>query len=299
MLSRGVNRVIERNRDPLVPFSGLADDLLSTDFNFGNLESPVSGNDNRIGRGLVFNTKRKHIEGLSKYNFKVVSLANNHALDQSIAGLRFTRTYLSTQGIEHIGAGEDQYEAWEPKIVTANGIRIGFIGASYSSINDGGATTNRFVARIEDHAYMREAVGRMKSQADVIVVAMHAGVEYTRRPHRSQVAFARAAIDAGADVVIGSHPHWIQTIEQYRGKFIFYSLGNFIFDQPWQDTREGLAVRFSVSRRGQGDPANDHVSIDEIRLVPIVIEHIGMPRPATPKEAESIFRKIGVTNPVL
>lgn len=299
MLSRGVNRVIDREKDKLLPFSQLADLLGSADFNFGNLESPISGNDNREGRGLVFNTHKHDVVGLIKYKFKIVNLANNHALDQGVAGLRHTRVVLSKLGIEQIGVGENKKEAWQGKVITANAIRFGFVAASYSSINDGGATTNQYVARIEDHEYLREAIKRLKLESDLIIVAMHAGVEYTRRPHGSQIGFARAAIDAGADIVIGTHPHWIQTIEQYQGKYIFYSLGNFIFDQRIPDTEKGLMLRV-IARRVPTEGSNNYrVYIDRIELIPVVIERVGVPRRATQNEMESIFRKVGVKGPIL
>ena len=299
MLSRGVARAIERERNPAFPFIRLAELLSSTDFNFGNLETPISGNDAVLGRNLIFNTRKSDIEGLTKYNFKIVTLANNHALDQGIAGLRHTQSYLQGRGIEHIGVGENLVEAWRPKIVTASGIRIGFVGASYASINDGGVATNPYVARIEDEVNLKAAIERLKPDCDLIVATLHAGVEYTRRPHGPQIAFARAAIDAGADIVIGHHPHWIQTLEQYQGKFIFYSLGNFIFDQRKPDTKEGLMLRISVRRKSTGDPRNSRANIDQIELLPVVIEQLGQPRPATQIETESIFRKIGVAGPIL
>jgi poly-gamma-glutamate capsule biosynthesis protein CapA/YwtB (metallophosphatase superfamily) len=294
MLSRGVANTIDSARDPLEPFSELKDLLSSTDFNFGNLESPVSGNDARVGKGLVFNTRKPDIEGLVKNNFKIVNLANNHALDQGLAGLDFTRKFLTDKGIKYVGAGEDKAAAWAPRIVTANGIRIGFIGASYTSINDGGVVKNDYVARIEDIEHLRASIGRLKGESDFIVVTMHAGIEYMRKPDRSQVDFARAAVDAGADLVIGAHPHWIQTLEQYQGKYIFYSLGNFIFDQRKPDTVEGLTLNISLLRDGA-----NKARLEKIELVPVIIERVGVPRRATEAEARTILGKSGMTERVL
>lgn len=289
MLSRGVARVIQRQGDPQAPFRSVSTLLSSSDFNFGNLESPVSGDDSLLGKGFNFNTKKADVEGLVRNNFKIVSLANNHALDQKVAGLRFTRSFLSERGIDHVGAGENKDEAWQHMVITANGIRIGFVAASYTSFNDGGVAKSPYIARTEDLDHLKTAISRMKTETDLIIVSMHAGIEYTRQPELGQITFARAAIDAGADAVIGAHPHWIQTIEQYRGKYIFYSLGNFIFDQPWQDTKEGLAVRFSVYRNPEG-----RVSIAGLKLLPVVIETTGTPRPATASESAAILKKIGV-----
>lgn len=295
MLTRGVAGIINRTNDPLLPFKGMAKILKSTDFNFGNLESPFSGRDKVTeSKSLIFNTPVRNVKGLKEYNFKVLNLANNHALDQGVAGLRYTRELLAGQGLAYLGVGESLDEAWRPHLIEVNGIKIGFIGASYASVNDGGVTRNEYVARIEDTVYLQGAVARLKSQADFVVVTMHAGIEYTREPEPAQIAFGRAAVDYGADLVIGAHPHWVQTIEKYRDKYIFYSLGNFIFDQGHtRDTSEGLALK--VILRG----AETGAHLDRIELVPVVIERYSTPRVATPAEAERILGKIGVSETVL
>ncbi len=299
MLSRGVNQAIEREGNPLLPFSQLDNLLSSTDFNFGNLESPVSGNEKRLGRGLVFNTHQHDLAGLVKYNFKVVNLANNHALDQRLEGLRFTQKYLEKQGVSHLGVGENKAEAWQPKIIAANGIRIGFIGASYSSINDGGVIKTGYVARIEEFENLKTAIRQLKTGSDFIVVTFHAGIEYTRKPNRSQINFARTAIDSGADLVIGSHPHWIQTFEQYQGRYIFYSLGNFIFDQRKPDTKEGLMLQITLQKKQSAESGESDTKLERIELIPIVIERIGVPRRATSKERQMILKKIGATDSII
>ncbi len=291
MLSRGVDRAIKREANPLLPFSQLRELLISTDFNFGNLESPVSGNDRVVGRGLIFNTDTKNIVGLRDFNFKIVNLANNHALDQGLKGLIFTQNFLDQQEIQYLGVGANKSQAWNPKIITANGIKIGFIGAAYSSINDGGATTNGFVARVEELGYLKAAIDELKVQSDFIVVTMHAGIEYTRKPNKEQILFARTAVDLGADLVIGSHPHWIQTFENYRGKYIFYSLGNFIFDQRKPDTKEGLVLLITI-RRSVFEDASCRTEAEKIELIPVINENLGAPRRANFIETKMILDKI-------
>lgn len=295
MISRGVARVIDSARDPLIPFSALEKEFLATDFNFGNLESPVSGNDNRVGKGLVFNARKADIEGLVKYKFKVVNLANNHALDQGPNGLQFTRDFLTQKGIEYLGVGADLNEAWKPKFVEANGIKIGFVGASYASINDGGVARNNLVARVEDEENLKKAIESARSQSDFVVVTMHAGIEYVRQPDKTQVKFARAAVDFGADVVIGAHPHWVQVTEEYKGKMIYYSLGNFIFDQRKPETILGLMLKVNLKTSANPD---ERATLDSIEYMPVVIEKMGIPRLATPTEAKSILQKINITDPI-
>lgn len=309
MLSRGVERSISKAGDPLAPFKPLAPVLQSTDFNFANLESPISGNDQIIGKGLVFNAHTRDITGLSKYNFKVLNLANNHAMDQRLPGLLSTGKYLDNLGITHMGTGNNLAEAWEPKVITVKGVRVGFVGASYSSVNDGGVARNDYVARIEEKDRLKNAIDKLRPQADFIVVTMHAGVEYTRRPNQAQVDFAHAAIDDGADIVIGAHPHWVQVTEQYKDKYIFYSLGNFIFDQEWsEDTKEGLALKITLLskdatpfRSSENDPtkAARTTQVEQIELIPVIIEHYSTPRAATDEEARRILAKIGLTDRII
>lgn len=313
MLSRGVAGAITRANDPLLPFRKLAGLLRSTDFNFGNLESPISGNDRILGKGLSFNTHTRDVAGLVEYNFKVLNLANNHALDQRLPGLQFTQKFLTEKGITYLGVGDNLDEAWTPKIFKAGDIKIGFIGASYASVNDGGVARNDYVARIEDTERLKGAIKRLEPETDFIVVTMHAGIEYTRKPNSSQIEFAHAAIDHGADMVVGAHPHWVQTMEQYQGKYIFYSLGNFVFDQEWsRDTKEGLILKIMLrSRRRTISPILDdvvgelargitnHNQVMQIELIPIVVENFSTPRPATEPEAQLILNKIGVIDKTL
>ncbi len=120
---------------------------------------------------------------------------------------------------------------------------------------------------------LTSAVQMAKAQADFVVVMMHAGAEYTREPTKLQRDFSRQAIDAGADIVFGAHSHWTQGIESYQGKYIFYSLGNFVFDQEFStETKTGLAVQVFLTKQ------SDHTSINQIELHPILIENYGQPR---------------------
>ena len=296
MLARGVGRVIERHRNPLHPFNGMRSEFAAVDFNFGNLESPISGADLPKRRPIVFDTKPAHIAGLSEFNFKIVNLANNHALDQGVNGLENTWKVLDQRAIQHIGTGPHLDAAWQAKIVVANGIRFGFIGASYTSINDRGRTRNAYVARIDDRARLERSIQNALLTSDFLVVAMHAGREYTHQPNSQQITFARRAIDAGADMVIGAHPHWIQSIETYKGKPIFYSLGNFIFDQRKPGTKEGLMLKIKV-RRTQSCETSGAV-LERIDLLPLIIEKT-VPRPASEAESTMNVRKIGYETGVI
>jgi poly-gamma-glutamate synthesis protein (capsule biosynthesis protein) len=232
--------------------------------------------------------------------------ANNHAFDQGKIGIDYTKAHLWEQGVGLVGTGSDLDEAWQPQVITARNIKIGFLGASYGP-------RNGYIANIKDKDRLKQAIADLGMRSDFIVVTMHAGAEYTREPHSSQREFAQAAIDYGADLVIGAHPHWIQPIEQYNGKYIFYSLGNFVFDQGWsQDTKEGLALKITLdSPKSSNSLTSSSATIDDlqgtkvkaqlkqIELVPVIIERYCCPRLATETETTAILQKINVTETII
>lgn len=314
MLSRNVAGTMAKNgKDAYFPFRGLEDLLHETDFNFGNLESPFSGSDSYNPTGsLVFNAPTWTMPGLAQYNFKVLNLANNHAMDQGKDGILYTKKLLTENHLVSLGVGKDLTEAWQGGVYNAKGVRVGFVGASFSSLNDGGKATNNYVARIEDVAKLKASIQELKKKSDFVIATMHAGTEYTRTPNASQTAFARAAIDAGADMVIGAHPHWAQTFEKYKDKYIFYSLGNFVFDQMWsQDTKEGLTLKITLNKVGACTPqpggacadevqgSSQAATLKQIELIPVIIENYSTPRLANESEKQSVLKKIGATTDII
>jgi Bacterial capsule synthesis protein PGA_cap len=301
MLSRNVALRMRDAGDPLLPFRDVSALLYSSDLNFGNLESPLAPSDNGSasphpdgmasmtwdgaigGTSLVFAAPNASVRALSRYNFRMLAMANNHALDQEEDGLAHTLERLSASNIHAVGAGGDLEEAWRPRIVELRGRKIGFLAASYASLNYGTDERNDYVARIEDLGRLRSRVNALKPWVDCIIVAMHAGDEYTAEPSPAQIQFAHAAIDAGANVVVGSHPHWIQPFEHYNGGLIFYSLGNFIFDlEGSRATREGVAVKFSIGSAG----------LIGAQIYPVEIENSCCPRPARPDEIPGALRRM-------
>lgn len=309
-LSRNV--AVASGGDPLYPFAGMQTILHSVNFNFANLESPLSAKPIIGGHSLIFGAPTSSLKGLIDNNFLVLNLANNHAFDGGLEGLDFTKQQLDNNKLAHEGTGDTMDEAWKPAVLNESGIKICFVGASYASANDGGKTRNNYVARMEDLDRLKIAVATAKSECNFVVATMHGGIEYTRTPNDLQTTFAHAAIDDGADIVIGAHPHWVQTIEKYQGKYIFYSLGNFIFDQAFsQDTSEGLTLKITLSNNASTNAAAPNAAslddlqgskkpaqLESIELLPVIITN-SQPRPATADESKKILDKIGVPSPLL
>jgi len=234
MLSRHVARVAREKKDPAFPLRDLAPVLQAADIAFVNLESPFSDRGAVVQRGMIFKAEPEMIAALELAGVDVVSTANNHARDQGSHGVEFTLDWLQSHRIAVVGTGSSAEAAHAGVVIERNGIKFGFLAYTYDQSNGNHPDTDDRVA-VMDIARMRQDVAQLSSngaaRADVVIVSMHAGVEYSPKSNAQQVAFARAAIDAGASVVVGHHPHVTQPWERYGQGVIFYSLGNLVFDQ--------------------------------------------------------------------
>jgi len=230
MLSRYVGRLARAQHDPSSPLRDLAAFLAAADIAFVNLESPFSDRGAVVDRGMRFKAEPEMIAALERAGIDVVSTANNHARDCSGHGVEFTLDWLERHGIAAAGTGRSAEAAHRGAVLTRNGMRFGFLAYTFDQSNGNHPDVDARVALL--HAVtMRRDVADLRRRADVVVVSMHAGVEYAPQPNRRQIDFARAAIDAGARVVAGSHPHVVQPSERCNDGVIFYSLGNLVFDQ--------------------------------------------------------------------
>ena len=241
MLSRDVARKMKTYQDIHHPFLKTRDYLKTADLVFGNLESPITEGREIGSYEMIFRANPGVEKALKEAGFSILSLANNHTFNFGYDGLEDTFNYLNQAGIKYVGAGKNKEEAYRPLYIEEKGIKFAFL--AYTDLS--------FIPYIAvmDIEQMAEAVRQAKQQADFVIVSMHAGNEYAEGPNQSQINFAHAAIDAGAELVIGHHPHVIQKIEEYKSKYIFYSLGNFVFDQMWsQKTREGLMVKIFFNK---------------------------------------------------
>jgi gamma-polyglutamate biosynthesis protein CapA len=249
MLSRGVRREILAARDVALPFRKMAPMLAASDIAFVNLESPFSDRGPYREGGLVFHAAPDMIAGLKLAGIAVASTANNHTRDCAAHGVEFTVAWLRAHGIEPVGSGESEAATHKGIVLVRHGIRFGFLGYTYDQNNGNWKDIDPRIALADPKAVCL-AVTEIRKRSDVVIVSMHHGIEYTLKPTAAQVAFAHAAIDAGAKLVIGHHPHVVQPSESYRDGLIFYSLGNFIFDQYQRvETQHGEVVQISFVGR--------------------------------------------------
>jgi poly-gamma-glutamate synthesis protein (capsule biosynthesis protein) len=265
MLSRGVLRQILTAHDPALPFRKIAPLLLGSDIAFINLESPFSDRGPYRDGGLIFHAPPEMIAGLEMAHIAVASTANNHTRDCGPHGVEFTIAWLRQHGIQPLGTSESEAKTHRGIILERNGIRFGFLGYTYDQQNGNWRDVDKRIA-LADPAVLCRDVPELRRRADVVIVSMHHGVEYMPKPSKAQIAFAHAAIDAGATLVIGHHPHVVQAEETYHGGLIFYSLGNFIFDQYQREaTQHGELVQVSFLGR----------NVLETHIMPIRITRTG------------------------
>lgn len=245
MFSRAVRRAVLAAGDPAMPLRKIAPLLSASDITFINLESPFSDRGPYYQAGLIFHAPPETIAGLQLAGVSIASTANNHARDCGPYGVGYTVAWLRRHGIQPLGSSDSETAAHAGIIFARNGVRFGFLGYTYDQSNGNWRDIDSRIA-LADPAAMCRDVTALRRRCDVVIVSMHHGIEYMAKPSKAQVDFAHAAIDCGATLVIGHHPHVIQPEEHYKTGLIFYSLGNFVFDQYQREaTQHGEIVQIS------------------------------------------------------
>lgn len=243
MLSRHIGKVMKEKDDWIFPFREIAEELQSADILFGNLEGMISDKGEDGGGIYSFRADPRAIEGLTFAGFDVLSVANNHSFDWGGEAILDSIERLNQAGIHTVGGGKNIEEAWAPVILEKNGTVFAFF--AFSEFFGGLKVGRAEIAEI-DIERIKRAISNAKNErgADIVILSVHWGEEYKTVSNDFQRDIARRAILAGANIVVGHHPHVIQEIEEYEGGLIVYSLGNFIFDQNFsEDTRKGLMLK--------------------------------------------------------
>ncbi len=236
MLDRNVARRTRAAGTSTYPFARLpAGWLGEADLTIGNLEGPVTPTRLPPEKSIDFQFDPSVVDVLRQQGFDFVSQANNHALDQGSRGFEDSWTRLLAGGVIPFG-----HQVRDDEIAlattTVRGVRLAFAGFN---------TTDNPIHESDAGRVLAIA----SSTNDLVVAFMHWGAEYQDHPTQDVQTRARWLIDHGADLVIGGHPHWTQGVDEYKGKLIVYSLGNFIFDQDFSDeTRQGLALDVVIHR---------------------------------------------------
>ena len=278
-------------------FLATADLLRAADITVGSLDASLSDAGRPIGCTPTFSllAPARSIEGLTFAGLDVLTVASNHAKDCGASpdgpvpgacgdqALLETLANLETAGIAAVGGGRNLAEARSGRVLTVNGVRFAFLGYDDIGSSDYGATEASPGTAPLAFGLLGEDVARARREADVVIVLNHWGAEYTPVPTERQRGLAREAVDAGATLVIGNHPHAVQAVEFLEGGFVSYALGNFVFDQDWSlETQQGVVLEavFHGAR------------LVSVRFLPVHIYDQHQPRWAEPLEGESILRRM-------
>jgi poly-gamma-glutamate synthesis protein (capsule biosynthesis protein) len=247
MMDRGVEGKIKKlGKDYNFSFDLIRDDLVEADFVFANLEGSISDVGVDTGKAYSFRFEPDVADAIAGSGIDLVSLANNHMLDWGRQSLCETTQHLDRVAVDYVGAGCDSKIAERPYVTTLGNTKIGFL--AYTEFYIGAHALGDKPGMSEYHMKkISERIKNLKQEVDIVMVSMHWGAEYKNRATDKQVDLGQQLVEAGADVVIGHHPHVDQEIERYGDGWIIYSLGNFVFDQSWsEETMQGLLAEIQI-----------------------------------------------------
>jgi len=274
--ARSVNFQATQRNNFKWAFEKTSDVLKQADITLVNLESPLLPNCPIAQEGMTFCGDARHIEGLVFAGVDVVNLTNNHLGNYGLKGIESTTGLLSQAGISYSGLGEILYKE-------VFGTKFAFLGFNEIS----GSIPPMAWAENE---VLKTQITEARTQADIVVVSFHWGTEYTHLPTPRQKELAHLAIDSGADLIIGNHPHWVQKVEKYepkvsnpsdyKDKLIVYAHGNFVFDQMWSvKTQQGVVGKYTFEGK----------KLVSFEFLPVRIKDYGQPEFITGPEAQEIL----------
>ncbi|MEW6032898.1 MAG: CapA family protein [Bacillota bacterium] len=253
LLASSIGRSIVAH-GPDYPWDGVRTVLAAADIAMVNLESCVSTRGTPVDKRWVFRAAPEALAGLKNAGVDIVSTANNHVFDYGLDAFLDTLAYLEQYGIRQVGSGRDLAAALSPVIMEAGGLRIAFLAATQWFVSAGVASSTRPGVTVTHYheAALLETIRRLKErgEADYVAVSLHWGIEGDHDVDRYQERLGRALVDAGADMVIGHHPHVLQGIEIYKGKLIAYSLGNFVFTYTTRATMDSAVLLVTLDDQG-------------------------------------------------
>ncbi len=251
LLDRGVRKVIER-RGAHALFSHGIDSLFATaQVVVGNLECPATTIKAPAQKRFVFRAEPEWLGVLRQHGVTHLNLCNNHSIDQGREGLMSTRANVAKAGMVPLGAGRNMQEAASPVLLCRQPRKVWLVSSLRLALENHAYLPSRPSVSQESMEKLLSRVHYLKKKdpSCVVVVSLHWGAEHTLKPVPSQRLEAHRLINAGADVLVGHHTHTLQTIEEYRGKKIYYSIGNFIFDQQQPLNSSACVVKLSVGKK--------------------------------------------------
>ena len=261
LLDRGVRKVIEHHGTSYL-FDKQVDSILHTaNVVVGNLECPATSIKAPMQKRFIFRGEPSWLSVLKQHRFTHLNLANNHSVDQGRNGLMDTRDNIIKAGMMPIGAGKNIAEAAKAVLLTEQPRKVWLIASLRMALENYAYLPEKPCVNQEAIAAIMKRIRTIKQEDPqaVVLVSLHWGAEHTLQPVPSQRLEAHRLINAGADALICHHTHTLQTIEHYKGRDIYYSIGNFIFDQQKPINTKACMVKVEVTK-------------DQIKTSPIPIQ---------------------------
>ena len=249
LLDRGVRRVIDKHGVDHLFTEGVDSVFRSAQVVVGNLECPATKIQSPVQKLYIFRGEPEWLEALKRHGITHLNLANNHSIDQGREGLMDTRQNIIDAGITAIGAGANMTEAAEPVLLSRTPRNVWLVPSLRLALENYAYLPDKPCVSQEPMDSLLNRVHRLR-KADstaVIIVSLHWGGEHTMHPVKSQRWDARQIIRAGADVLVCHHTHTLQDVEDINGHSVFYSIGNFIFDQSKPENTKACIVRLKIT----------------------------------------------------
>lgn len=249
LLDRGVRRVINHHGVDHLFSDGIDSVFRSAQIVVGNLECPATKIESPVFKQYIFRSEPEWLDTLRQHGITHLNLANNHSIDQGREGLLDTKQNIEEAGMVPIGAGASMQEAAGPVLLASSPRKVWLVPSLRLALENYSYLTDKPCVSQEPMDSLMQRVFHLR-KADstaVIIVSLHWGGEHTSKPVPRQRMEAHQLILAGADALICHHTHTLQTIETFRGKPIYYSIGNFIFDPTHPINAEACIVRLKIT----------------------------------------------------
>ncbi|MCK1976842.1 CapA family protein [Jeotgalicoccus huakuii] len=245
--------------------------LQQQDLVFLNQETPIGGEELGLSGYPTFNAPEEVADLLSYFNADIVNLANNHTLDRSAEGIAATTENLKERDIDYVGANVSEEDKDRDRIFNVNGIDVGFLAYTYGTNGIPVPEGQEYLVNLIDMPSIVEDIEQLRSQVDVLIVSYHQGVEYDEFPRDEHIPEYHTMAEAGADIIVGSHPHTLQPIEHYEREdgseaVIAYSMSNFLSAQQTLNTRLGGILEVTVKQEGE------NIDVGDVRFMPTYVD---------------------------
>jgi poly-gamma-glutamate synthesis protein (capsule biosynthesis protein) len=283
MMSDKVEGILQKNGYDF-PYTFVKSYFQQADISVANLETPVTEDGIKQDKQYSYRSSPLALPPMAQAGIDLVNLANNHSMDRGADGLMDTIRHLDENGILHTGAGANIDEAYKPAVIEKNGMKVAFFGFSHivPDVSWKAAKNQIGTTQIYDPTQAIDAIKKTRPDVDLVVVIAHWGTERQDQIENYQRTLAEKFIDAGADLIVGGHPHVLQGFEQYKGKWIAYSLGNFIFTtNSVAKTWDSMILQASCKKGGGCD----------LNVVPVLTTY-AKPEPMKEPKAGQLLNRL-------